>query len=62
MESELMTAPQIKKLLGIPPMTLYRLARAGEIAYTDVTKPWHRQRHYLFRLEDVEAYLAKRRA
>lgn len=60
MEDELMTAAQVAKVLGIPAPTIYRMVKDGEVKYIDATKAWHKQKHYLFRVEDVQEAIDRR--
>lgn len=57
----LISGRDVERAIGIPIMTLYRLARKGEIPYTDASKDWHQRNFFLFDLEEVKAALKARR-
>jgi predicted site-specific integrase-resolvase len=60
-DEPMVSASVIHRELGIPPSTLLRLVKAGQLPAHEVTQPWHRNRRWLFKVSEVRAALEKPR-
>jgi hypothetical protein len=61
-ETELIGVFELSRLTGVPRPTLYWMTCHNVIPSVDVTQDWHLRRRFKYRLADVKAALAGRRA